>query len=166
MRHFSIDARTLTKKQFKALKAVAKAAGLCVRYWRWSDREEFPIMSTQTTPSGNPAMRAEWAGGGLVHVPYPEAMRRLSAYAAEAAEAAQPNAPLTPAQEAGFEVEDLAVVVKKGSSFEIGSIVRLERDDGSELPRWELIDGGCSFPSGIAYANLSRLRKLTNVKVA
>ena len=161
MRHFSVDTRTISKKQFKALKAAAKAAGLDVTYWRWSDRGLLPIMSTQSF-SGKPVMRMDWGAGELVHVNYAEALRRL----AESGCAEKPRAPMTPAQEAGFEVGDNAVVIEEDVAFGLGSIVRLEVDDDSEVPEWKLIDGDCGSSDGIAYADLRSVRKLTNVKEA
>ena len=163
MRHFSVDTRTINKAQSKALKAAAKAAGMDVTYWRWRDRKVFPIMTTQASDSTPGMCLDDEITSSNEAVTYAEAMRRLSA---DAAEPAQPSAPMTPAQEAGFEVGDLAVVVKEGSNFGHGSIARLEVDDGSGLPRWGLIDGDCAFSWGFTYANPSRFRKLTNVKEA
>ena len=162
MRHFSVDTRTITKGQFKALKAAAKAAGLDVTYWQWRDRKVFPIMTTQASDSTPGMCLDDEVTSSNEAVNYAEALRRL----AESEYTEKASSLPTPAQEAGFEIGDLAVVVEEGSNFGLGSIVRLELDDGSRLPEWKLIDGDCVFSDGISYAGFDRVRKLTNVKEA
>ena len=166
MNHFKIDTRDLSKKQFKALRAAAKAAGMDVTRCRWSDQAGYPIMITARMgePGLDLLMCMVRVGHPCEDVTYPEAMRRL----ADAAESpAHPSAPMTPAQEAGFEVGDKAVVIEEGGGFVVGSIVRLHKDDDSDIPEWGLIDGrhrnGACHAGATGYVHLSRVRKLTNI---
>ena len=72
----------------------------------------------------------------------------------------------TPVQRAGFEVGDRAVVYGNPTMFSDGSIVELERDDGSAYPKFKLISGYCAYnnaaggrPGG--YCALAHVQKLT-----
>lgn len=53
---------------------------------------------------------------------------------------AEPEENLTKAQRAGWSVGSLGLVLEDGR-FEQGSVIRLERDDGSDCPRFESLDG-------------------------
>lgn len=54
---------------------------------------------------------------------------------------AKPEEVLTPAQRAGWSEGSLGLVLEEDGSFEQGSVIRLERDDGSDCPRFESLDG-------------------------
>jgi len=69
----------------------------------------------------------------------------------------------TPAQQAGFEVGDRAVVTDQ-NTFQLGSVIRLERDDGDHCPLWALESGKiirCERFPGKAFCRLDRVQKLS-----
>lgn len=51
---------------------------------------------------------------------------------------------MTPCENRGWKVGD-RFRVTAGRSFDVGSVVELERDDGTELPKFKLISGGCNY---------------------
>ena len=137
IKKFEVDTRTLNKSQFKALKAAAKVAGVDVEYWRWDDRDEFPIMARDIGRFSNMRSSHEEDCGPLVT--YSQALRMLADEPVP-----QPATTKTPAQEAGFEVGDCGVVVME-LMFSLGSIVQLVEDDGTHTPYWKLIDGEAAY---------------------
>lgn len=54
---------------------------------------------------------------------------------------AEPEENLTKAQRAGWSVGSLGLVLEEDGSFEQGSVIRLEQDDGSDCPCFESLDG-------------------------
>ena len=78
IKKFAVDTRTITKAQFKALKAAAKAAGGDVEYWRWNDRDGFPIMVRENI-GGITDMRSSPEDDCGPLVTYSQALRMLAA---------------------------------------------------------------------------------------
>jgi len=69
----------------------------------------------------------------------------------------------TPAQRAGFRVGDRAVVTDQ-NTFQLGSVIRLERDDGDHCPLWALESGKiirCETLPGNTFCRLDRVQKLS-----
>ena len=165
IKKFAVDTRTLTKAQFKALKAAAKASGADVECWLWSDREEYPILVRADLDGDADMAKGHQEQYGPL-VTYSQALHVL----ADEVAGEPVLTPKTPAQEAGFEVGDLGVVVEE-SMFSLGSIVKLDRDDVGMIPLWELIEGGfidvkCSTSGGEgAHEYVYNIRKLNNVTV-
>jgi len=71
--------------------------------------------------------------------------------------------PLTPAQQAGWNVGDVGVV-EKSSTIKGGSLVELYEDDGSDVPLWKVIKGHSHYNkaggSMGAYLWLDRVTKI------
>ena len=136
IKKFAVDTRTLNKSQLKALKAAAKAAGNIVEFWRWDVRGDRLIMWWQSSMDDSVSDSFDVSPPSLVT--YSQALRMLADDAVS-----EPATTKTPAQESGFEVGDLGVVVEE-DMFSLGSIVQLVEDDGTHCPYWTLIDGEAS----------------------
>ena len=182
IKKFAVDTRTINKAQFKAIKAAAKAAGVDVECWRWGGRETYPIMVRENS-YGDSYMAIDYLGEYGPLVTYPEALHILSGCGVSAGDVDSRHnnlgglmggesepvlTPKTLAQEAGFEVGDLGVVVEE-DNFALGSIIRLVHDDKSSIALWELVEGKILIPyrptddERKVYERLSCIRKLNNV---
>lgn len=75
---------------------------------------------------------------------------------------------MTPAEEAGFKIGNVAVVTvdDPGGTFSLGSVIQLEEDDNTTCPLWALLYGStsieCELPGDRvgAYCYLFRVEKV------
>ena len=69
----------------------------------------------------------------------------------------------SPVKEAGITKEDLLAYSERNTSYNDrnGLILRLNEDDGTDIPKCEVVVGNSSFEAGeLVWCNLSKLKKI------